>query len=130
MTKSFQPGATMDSPSTLTQSNVATQDPASGSTPAPAAKVSTASNVSTMLQVSKQVSDLIFSPGRMPQVELNGQLKEVNIAGVGKLKPDATRRIATDLIGSNEIVAGKLETEGAADLSYGIPGLARFRVNV
>src|ERR1019366_1195227 len=74
--------------------------------------------------------DLIFSPGRMPQVELNGQLKEVNIAGVGKLTPDATRRIASDLIGHNELVAGKLEKEGSADLSYSLPGIARFRVNI
>jgi twitching motility protein PilT len=83
-----------------------------------------------MLQVSKQVSDLIFSPGRTPQIELNGQLKEVNIAGVGKLLPDATRRIAIDLIGKNELVAGKLEKEGSTDLSYSLPGIARFRVNI
>jgi len=83
-----------------------------------------------MLQVSKQVSDLIFSPGRTPQIELNGQLREVNIAGVGKLAPDATRRIAIDLIGNNELVAGKLEKEGSTDLSYSLPGMARFRVNI
>ena len=101
-----------------------------GTTSAPAAKVSTASIVATMLQVSKQVSDLIFSPSRPPQIELNGQLREVNIAGVGKLTPEATRRIAADLIGKNELVAGKLEKEGSTDLSYSLPGLARFRVNV
>jgi twitching motility protein PilT len=83
-----------------------------------------------MLLVSKQISDLIFSPGRMPQIELNGQLKEVNIAGVGKMMPEATRRIATDLIGSNALVAGKLEKEGSTDLSYSLPGIARFRVNI
>ena len=108
------------------------ESPASPATTtiAPAAPVSTAAVVATMVRVSKQVSDLIFSPGRMPQVELSGQLKEVNIAGVGKLMPDATRRIATDLIGSNDLVAGKLEKEGSADLSYGLPGIARFRVNI
>jgi twitching motility protein PilT len=83
-----------------------------------------------MLQVSKQASDLIFSPSRAPQVELNGQLREVNIAGVGKLTPEATRRIALDLMGNNELVATKLEKEGATDLSYGLPGLGRFRVNI
>jgi twitching motility protein PilT len=98
--------------------------------PSAAKLVSTASIVATMLQVSKQVSDLIFSPGRAPQVELNGQLREVNIAGVGKLLPDATRRIAVDLIGKNELVAGKLEKEGSTDLSYSLPGMARFRVNI
>jgi twitching motility protein PilT len=93
-------------------------------------KVSTASIVATMLQISKQVSDLIFSPGRIPQVELNGQLREVNIAGVGKLMPDATHRIALDLMGTNEIVAAKLEKDGSTDLSYSLPGMARFRVNI
>jgi twitching motility protein PilT len=35
-----------------------------------------------------------------------------------------------DLIGKNEIVMSKLDKEGATDLSYSLPGLARFRVNV
>jgi twitching motility protein PilT len=96
----------------------------------PAVNVSTASIVATMLQVSKQVSDLIFSPQRAPQIELNGQLREVNIAGVGKLTPALTRRIASDLIGNNELVANKLEKDGSSDLSYSLPGIARFRVNV
>jgi twitching motility protein PilT len=98
--------------------------------PATMARVSTDSIVDTMLHVSKQVSDLIFSPGRAPQVEISGQLKEVNIAGVGKLTPESTRRIAIDLIGKNELVSGKLEKEGSADLSYSLPGISRFRVNV
>ena len=120
----------MDAPSTAPpQANVAGQ---SGSTPPPSApaKVSTAAIVATMLQVSKQVSDLIFSPSRAPQIELNGQLKEVNIAGVGKLTPESTRRIALDLMGDNKLVAEKLEKEGSTDLSYSLPGMARFRVNI
>ena len=86
-----------------------------------AAKVSTAAIVATMLKVSHQISDLIFSPGREPQVEISGQLRELNIAGVGKLSPALTKRIATDLIGSNTLVAEKLEREGSTDLSYGLP---------
>ena len=100
--------------------------PAAPATP----PVSTGAIVATMLKVSNQVSDLIFSPGRAPQIEINGQLKEVNIAGVGKLTPAATDRIAKDLIGQNEIVAGKLDKEGSTDLSYGLPGIGRFRVNI
>ena len=118
----------MDSTSAPTQAPVVSQNAPSSSPPV--AKVSTASIVATMLQVSKQVSDLIFSPGRTPQIELNGQLREVNIAGVGKLMPEATRRIALDLIGKNELVADKLEKEGSTDLSYSLPGTARFRVNI
>src|ERR1700730_6230288 len=108
----------------------ASTNPDTTSAASAAPKVSTAAIVATMLQVSKQVSDLIFSPGRAPQIEINGQLKEVNIAGVGKLLPEATQRIATDLIGKHEIVASKLEKEGSTDLSYSLPGIARFRVNV
>jgi twitching motility protein PilT len=117
---------------TLTATSPHAPGVAPGTTPGTpsAARVSTAAIVATMLQVSKQVSDLIFSPGRLPQIEVNGQLKEVNIAGVGKLVPDTTRQIATDLIGNNKLVADKLENEGSTDLSYGLPGIARFRVNV
>lgn len=119
----------MDSPPPkLAETPIAVPD---GSPAAPsAAKVSTAAIVATMLQASKQVSDLIFSPGRTPQIEVNGQLQGVNIAGVGKLTPEATLKIARDLLGRNELVAGKLEKEGSADLSYSLPGVARFRVNI
>jgi twitching motility protein PilT len=118
----------LDSNSVLTQNPDTRQTTPADTQPKPA--VPTAALVATLLQVSKQVSDIIFSPGRAPQVELNGQLKEVNITGVGRLTAEATHRIAMDLIGTNEIVASKLEKEGATDLSYGLPGLARFRVNI
>jgi twitching motility protein PilT len=120
----------MDSNVSTLPPQAPTEDPGAPSAAPAAPNVSTAAIVATMLRVSKQVSDLIFSPGRAPQVEVNGQLKEVNIAGVGKLLPEATRRIAADLIGRNEIVAGKLEKEGSTDLSYGLPGIGRFRENV
>jgi twitching motility protein PilT len=118
----------MDSPSAPPQPSPVSQNVPSGATTP--AKVSTASIVATMLQVSKQVSDLIFSPSRAPQIELNGQLREVNITGVGKLTPDATHRIALDLIGNNELASTKLDKEGSTDVSYSLPGLARFRVNI
>ena len=118
----------MESQPVLPQPAAGSQNVSPGPTTPP--KVSTASIVATMLQVSKQVSDLIFSPSRAPQIELNGQLKEVNIAGVGKLTPEATHRIAIDLIGKNDLVASKLEKEGSTDVSYSLPGLARFRVNI
>ncbi len=86
--------------------------------------------ISVMLAASKQVSDLIFSPGRAPQVELNGQLVEVIIPGLAALTPQDTRRIADDLIGRHEHAAHKLEQDGSADLSYSLPGKARFRVNI
>jgi twitching motility protein PilT len=46
------------------------------------------------------------------------------------LSPDDTRFIAYDIMGKNDHPIRKLEQDGSADLSYGISGLARFRVNI
>jgi len=124
----------LDSDTTLTQSSTidqnAPQESTKTATVPTAAAVPTAAIVATLLQVSKQVSDLIFSPGRGPQIEINGQLREVNITGVGKLTANVTHRIALDLMGKNELVISKLEKEGSTDLSYSLPGIGRFRVNI
>ncbi len=83
-----------------------------------------------MLRASSKVSDLIFSPGRPPQIEVHGQLTPVEIPGSETLSADDTRRIAADLIGANKQAVNTLREQGSCDVSYGLPGLARFRVNV
>jgi twitching motility protein PilT len=83
-----------------------------------------------MLRVSPQVSDLIFSPGRPPQVELNGQLTPVKIEGMPMLRAEDTVRVASDLMGTNKTALEKLRTEGSCDISYSLARLARFRVNI
>src|SRR5271170_1282413 len=83
-----------------------------------------------MLRASEKVSDLIFSPGRPPQVEIHGQLVAVETPGSGALSADDTRRIAADLIGTNKQALTTLREQGSCDVSYGLPGMARFRVNV
>jgi len=86
--------------------------------------------LAAMLRTHPHVSDLIFSPGRVPQIEVNGQLMEIETKGLRTLNADDTRRIAADLIGSNKQAITTLREQGACDISYGLPGLARFRVNV
>ncbi len=83
-----------------------------------------------MLKSSLHVSDLIFSPGRAPQVEVSGQLVELKYKGLESLTPQDTMYIANDIMGKNETPVRKLEQDGSADLSYGIQGVARFRVNI
>lgn len=83
-----------------------------------------------MLRAADNVSDLIFSPGRHPQIELHGQLIPVQIPGSGTLSADDTRRIASDLIGANKQAINALREQGSCDISFGLPGKARFRVNV
>src|SRR5499427_2002936 len=86
--------------------------------------------LSAMLRATDQISDLIFSPGRPPQVEVNGHLIAIDAPGLHALSADDTRRIAADLIGSNKQAITMLREQGSCDISYGLPGLARFRVNV
>ena len=83
-----------------------------------------------MLQAAPKTSDLIFSPGRAPQVELHGQLMQLKIKGVGVLSSEDTARIAADLIGRNSFAVQKLKDEGSCDISYSVAKLSRFRVNV
>jgi twitching motility protein PilT len=83
-----------------------------------------------MLRASDKVSDLIFSPGRPPQVEIHGQLVVVETPGSSALSADDTRRIAADLIGTNKQALNALREQGSCDISFGLPGMARFRVNV
>ena len=83
-----------------------------------------------MLQTSPNVSDLIFSPGRPPQVEVRGQLLPCAGYTAGALSSDETRRIASELLGSNQNAVSALREHGSCDTSYGLTGIARFRVNV
>lgn len=83
-----------------------------------------------MLKTSDKVSDLIFSPGRPPQIELAGKLEGVKVAGLDKLTPAHTAGIAKVIIGNNQSASESLEKTGSADLSFSAPGEARFRVNI
>ena len=83
-----------------------------------------------MLRASDRVSDLIFSPGRPPQIELTGKLQPVEIPGLDKLTPAHTAGIAKVIIGNHQNAAESLEKNGSADLSFSAPGEARFRVNI
>jgi twitching motility protein PilT len=86
--------------------------------------------LAAMLRTAGQVSDLVFSPGRPPQVGVHGQLLPVQAARPSQLSSDDTRRIAADLIGDNKQAITMLREQGSCDVSYGLPGMARFRVNV
>jgi twitching motility protein PilT len=101
-----------------------------GARPADGARVSTPELITAMLDSGTGISDLIFSPGRPPQVERHGNLTTVAIPDLPILRPEDTARVASDLIGGREQTLRALQQDGAADLSYSLPERARFRVNV
>jgi twitching motility protein PilT len=83
-----------------------------------------------MLKVSDRVSDLNFSVGRPPQVEVDGQLVPVTFPGLPRLTPFQTETIAMQMMRGDRDLARTLLTNGSVDLSYSIPQKTRFRVNI
>jgi twitching motility protein PilT len=63
-------------------------------------------------------------------VQVYCQLIPVQVPGITTLTPDDTRRLAADLIGDNQQAMATLREHGSCDISYGLPGVARFRVNI
>lgn len=83
-----------------------------------------------MLGAGANVSDLIFSPGRPPQVELTGDLQGVPIAGLERLTAPNIKAMVDLMLLGNEQGAEVLDKKGSTDISYSVPGLCRFRVNI
>lgn len=83
-----------------------------------------------MLKMSDRVSDLNFSVGRPPQVEIDGQLVAVNFPGLPRLTPYQTEMIAMHMLRGDRELTRTLLTNGSVDLSYSIPQKTRFRVNI
>jgi twitching motility protein PilT len=86
--------------------------------------------IERMLLVSDKISDLNFSVGQLPQVEINGKLTPVQPLGMQKLTPYQTEIIAMTLLHGNPDASERLARTGTADLSYSLPSRARFRVNI
>ena len=83
-----------------------------------------------MLAAGEKVSDLIFSPGRPPQVELTGELHGVSIPGLERLLPPQIKAISDLLLFEHDQGLETLEKNGSTDISYSVAGLCRFRVNI
>ena len=86
--------------------------------------------IERMLTASDTISDLNFSVGQAPQVEINGKLTPVEPLGIKRLTPYQTEIIAMTLLHGNPEAAQRLAHTGSTDLSYSLPSRTRFRVNV
>src|SRR5437899_11022073 len=85
----------------------------------------------TLLDFNKDVSDIIFTVGRPPQVEVAGQLLAVPTQPpMPKLTPFQTEMIALNLIAGDQRLIDDLLRAGACDSSYTLGEKARFRINI
>ena len=92
------------------------------------APMSTPALLAAMLRSSAKISDLFFTPGKPPLVEVSGKLAPAGAART--LTCEDTQRIASDLIGNNQHAIGNLKELGSCDVSYSLQGAHRFRVNI
>ncbi len=84
-----------------------------------------------MLDYHRDVSDLNFTVGKPMQVESAGELIPVDIKPAFKaLTPFQNEILAMNLINQDRRLTESLLTTGSCDLSYSLPGKARFRVNI
>jgi len=84
-----------------------------------------------MLASQPEVSDLLFTVDRPPQVEAYGELKPVVLdPPIDKLTPFQIEMIALNIIGDNVWQIEDLLRHGSCDTSYALSDKARFRVNV
>jgi twitching motility protein PilT len=84
-----------------------------------------------MLEFTRNVSDLNITVGKPFQVESSGQLIPVEFNPYfEELTPFQTEILALNLLNNDRRLTELLLKEGSCDLSYELPGKARFRVNI
>ena len=84
-----------------------------------------------ILNENPQASDINFTVGKPPQAEVDGILRPVcPDLDISELAPFHTETIALNLIGVDRRNIQHLISQGSCDLSYYLPGRARFRVNI
>lgn len=84
-----------------------------------------------MLDSHSNVSDLNLTVGRPLQVESSGELLPVDLKpSIKNLTPFQTEIVALNLIDGDRRLTETLRKTGSCDLSYSLPGKARFRVNI
>jgi twitching motility protein PilT len=84
-----------------------------------------------MLDSHDEVSDLNITAGKPFQVESSGELTAVDLEPpFSELTPFQAETFALNLINGDRRLTEILLKQGSCDLSYELPGKARFRVNV
>lgn len=87
--------------------------------------------LTSMLESHDNVSDLNFTVDKPFQVESSGQLKPVALSPpIAKITPLQAEVLALNIMNGDRRLTRMLLNEGSCDTSYGLPGKARFRVNI
>lgn len=84
-----------------------------------------------MVLCESGISDLLFIPGRVPQLSCYGRLRSYTSDLITEpVSAELTDQLAEILIDGNILVTQNYRKHGSCDCSYAVPGVARFRVNI
>ena len=85
-------------------------------------------SIDTLLEwmVGRNASDLHLTVGTQPAIRVNGHLYRME--NFPALSPEDTRQLLYRILNTEQ--QKRLEIDRQIDLSYSIPGVARFRVNI
>ena len=79
------------------------------------------------LLVSRGGSDLHLKVGSAPLLRVHGTLEPLE--NHERVRPEETESVARDMLATQPEKLAEFENEGEVDFAYGVPALARFRVN-
>jgi len=83
------------------------------------------------LRAHSQLSDINFTCGRLPQIEVDGALREVPLGDWNTpLTPFETEVLADAILGEDENLRRSLEETGSADTAVELDDGTRFRANI
>src|SRR6478736_8270858 len=84
-----------------------------------------------MILCESGISDLLFIPGRVPQMSCYGRLRSYTSDLISDpVTAEMTGQLAEILMDGNALIAENYRKNGSCDCSYSVPGVARFRVNI
>lgn len=87
--------------------------------------------VAQILAKAPSTSDILFIVGKPVQAEVNGELTDIQTNLIeNELVPRQVQSISFIMMGNNLRLYEDLCGHGSCDLSYDLPGKARFRVNI
>jgi twitching motility protein PilT len=96
----------------------------------PAESLGTRELIAALVAISPAITDIFFSPMRLPEVRLGGRLVSGPVDNLRVLTPAETTQIAHDLMAERPALLSQLAEEGGCRFSFFLPQSGRFRVQV
>jgi twitching motility protein PilT len=87
--------------------------------------------LTAIMSASPRAGDVLLAVGCPPQVQLDGTLTRLRMAGLDRLTPFQTEAVVLHLLSSAPpSAAARVRQDGAAHFAYSVPGVSRFRAAV